>query len=203
MAPLSLPFGYDIHCHSLLRNSPVQSVSEDRVAGGSKINWSLGDPKLLAFSGGVDWSSVVPIKTKRSQAEASNPLIPIDNEQLVDDTDARGYSGFFYEGYEGILSKPYPTKGVKSFEEYLDKDHLMAVIAGGARVNDKEVQDIIAPATEQLAKTSNLYEKDQIMNMIWGAIMEGLLRGDRDGTKKQMLADRRNRKAEVLTPIQE
>lgn len=207
MAPVLPPFGYDIHTHSPLENSPlIQYISVGGIARGSKINWKQGDPEWLASSGSVDWSRVEPIKNpmqKRSQVEASQPLIPIDNKQPVDDTDAKGYSGFFYEGYEDILSKPYPTKGVKSFEEYLDKDRLIAVIAGGARVNDEEVQDIIAPATEQLAKTNNLYEKDEIMNMIWGAIMEGLQQGDRDRAMKQTFGNRRRRKVETLKPIQE
>jgi hypothetical protein len=145
------------------------------------IQWQLGDPKELAFSGLFD-SSLIQINPphrglhKRSELET---ITRAGDVGPTEDTDTKGHSGFFYEGYENILSKPYPTKGVKTYENYLDRERLTAAIARGAKVNDKEVQDLIAPATEELAKTDDVYERDEIMNMIWGAVMEGLLRGDK------------------------
>src|SRR5271169_5320216 len=97
----------------------------------------------------------------------------------------RDIPDFFYEGYEGILSKQYPTKGVKTYSNFLDKDRLTAVIAGGAKIRDEEVQKIIAPAAELLDKTDDVYEKDEIMNMIWGAVMEGLMNPGTDRSAKQ------------------
>ena len=44
----------------------------------------------------------------------------------------------------------------------------------------KKFRTSLRPANEELAKTDDVYEKDEIMNMIWGAVMEGLMRGDKN-----------------------
>ena len=177
MAPISLPNFTSLASPAFLRHLPsIQLKWPDT------IQWQFGDPKELAFSGLFD-SSLTQFNPphrglhKRSELET---MTPAGDVEPTDDTDIKGHSGFFYEGYENILSKPYPTKGVKTYENYLDRERLTAAIARGAKVNDKEVQDIIAPATAELAKTDDVYEKDEIMNMIWGAVMEGLMRGDKN-----------------------
>ena len=178
MAPISLP-----NLASLPSPAFSNRLPSIQPKWPNTIQWQFGDPKELAFSGLFDSSLIhfsAPYRDlhKRSEIET---ITPAGDIEPTEDTDIKGHSGFFYEGYESILSKPYPTKGVKTYENYLDKERLTAAIARGAKVNDKEVQDIIAPATEELAKTDDAYEKDAIMNMIWSAVMEGLMRGDKNG----------------------
>jgi hypothetical protein len=159
----------------------------------SKINWKTGGPEQLNTRG-VDWSAAeLHLSSVIKRATVDAP------QNDVDDTDDKGYSGFFYNGYEDILSKPYPTKGVKSFDDLLDKEALRAAIAAGARVNSEEVEGILAPAREQLDKLENQYEKDSIMNMIWDTISEGLFLGDVDkAIRAEQLAH-----GGTLTPIPE
>lgn len=51
----------------------------------------------------------------------------------MDDTEAKERYGIFFDGYYGNLSKPYPTKGVKSYETFPDGDRLTAAIADRAK----------------------------------------------------------------------
>jgi hypothetical protein len=140
----------------------------------SKINWKSGGPEQLNVRG-LDWSAaelhLYPLSKRATVGAPQND---------IDAADDKEYSGFFYEGYEDILSKPYPTKGVKSYDDLLDKEALRSAIAAGARVNSKEVEEILGPAREQLDKLEDPYEKDSIMNMIWDTISEGLFLGDVD-----------------------
>ena len=74
------------------------------------IQWQLGDPKELAFSGPFD-SSLIQFNPphrdlhKRSELET---VTPAGNVEPIDDTDIKGYSGFFYEGYERHFVKTVP-----------------------------------------------------------------------------------------------
>jgi hypothetical protein len=68
----------------------------------------------------------------------------------INDTDAKEHSRLFFEGYDRILSKLYPTKGMKSYETFANKDRLTAAFAGRAKVIDKLIQEIKAPATKRI-----------------------------------------------------
>src|SRR5208282_1323203 len=102
MAPISLP-----NFTSLPSPMFLQRLPSIQLKWPDTIQWQLGDPKELAFSGLFD----SPIKFnpphrdlhKRSELET---IIPAGNVEPTEDTDIKGHSGFFYEGYENILSKP-------------------------------------------------------------------------------------------------
>jgi hypothetical protein len=208
MAPISSISSHLTGWHRLESAQPFVQTWNEAAA---KISWQFGDPAQLNPSSQVDWSTAKvrhhyahPLRKRSAPATLPNHHVPSRDEKPVSDTDEKGRSDFIFKGYEDILSAPYPTKGVKTFDDLLDRDSLREVIAKGARVLDPEVQEILAPVTEQLRRTTDPYERDQIMNMIWDTIEQGMLLGDLERAIKEEIKDQQEaRGGGRMSPILE